>query len=89
MINFSLHLSGPRIRLLIALANGEYRQNGASVSVGHMERDGLVAFKTVNSDVEGVTLSMLEITEKGQTVVGLVRADVVQYLSRIGSSKRR
>ena len=81
MINFSLHVRGPKLRVLLALANGEYRSNGGSLVVSGLERDGLAQFRTIKSAIEGVTVSEPVITERGLMVVDLLRSDVKQYLS--------
>jgi hypothetical protein len=87
MINYNLHVSGPRIRTLIALANGDYR-HGDTFVVSRMEFEGLIEFKNVPGDVEGVTLSTPIITDKGQIVLGLIKTDVGVYLSRLNPKKR-
>jgi hypothetical protein len=85
MINYSLYVSGPRIRALFAIANGEYRPTGIAVS--GLEHEGLVQFQTAPSEVDGITVSVPIITERGRTVAELIESDAAKYLGKLKKSK--
>ena len=86
MVNFSLHVSGPRIRTLLALANGETAQR-SGVVVSGLARDGLVQIMTVPSEAEGITIDQPFLTERGRTVLGLIEQDIADYLIRVKVKK--
>lgn len=77
MINFNLHLSGPRIRALKLVANGHFQYSRA---MSGLECEGLVAFGRTR-EVDGLSFTTATITRRGQLALQLVEHDILLYLA--------